>query len=67
MEGDGDPLDICVLSEKTFAHGSFFLHARPLGGLRIIDGAQADDKIIAVLEFDRPTDAWPTWTMFRRG
>jgi inorganic pyrophosphatase len=24
IEGDGDPMDICVLSEKTFAHGSFF-------------------------------------------
>jgi inorganic pyrophosphatase len=52
MEGDKDPMDICVLSEKTFAHGSFFLHARPIGGLRMIDGNQADDKIIAVLESD---------------
>lgn len=52
IEGDGDPMDICVLSEKTFAHGSFFLTARPLGGLRMIDGQQADDKIIAVLESD---------------
>jgi inorganic pyrophosphatase len=52
IEGDGDPMDICVLSEKTFAHGSFFLSARPIGGLRMIDGQQADDKIIAVLESD---------------
>jgi len=52
IEGDGDPMDICVLSEKTFAHGSFFLSARPVGGLRMIDGQQADDKIIAVLESD---------------
>jgi inorganic pyrophosphatase len=52
IEGDGDPMDICVLSEKTFAHGSFFLNAKPLGGLRMIDGQQADDKIIAVLESD---------------
>jgi inorganic pyrophosphatase len=52
IEGDKDPMDICVLSEKTFAHGSFFLHARPIGGLRMIDGKQADDKIIAVLEAD---------------
>jgi len=40
------------LSEKTFAYGGFFLHARPIGGLRMIDGNQADDKIIAVLESD---------------
>ena len=52
IEGDKDPMDICVLSEKTFAQGSFFLHARPIGGLRMIDGRQADDKIIAVLESD---------------
>lgn len=52
IEGDKDPMDICVLSEKTFAHGSFFVHARPIGGLRMIDGQQADDKIIAVLESD---------------
>ena len=52
IHGDGDPMDICVLTEKTFAHGSFFLRARPIGGLRMIDAAQADDKIIAVLESD---------------
>jgi inorganic pyrophosphatase len=52
IKGDGDPMDICVLSEKTFAHGSFFLRARPIGGLRMIDGNQADDKILAVLDAD---------------
>jgi inorganic pyrophosphatase len=52
IQGDGDPMDICVLTEKTFAQGGFFLRARPIGGLRMIDGQQADDKIIAVLEFD---------------
>ncbi|MGH9971230.1 MAG: inorganic pyrophosphatase [Pyrinomonadaceae bacterium] len=52
IEGDGDPMDICVLTEKTFAHGSFFLRAKPIGGLRMIDGQQADDKIIAVLVSD---------------
>src|SRR6476469_3427575 len=30
-DGDGYPMDICVLSEKTFAQGSFFLSARPIG------------------------------------
>ena len=52
IEGDGDPMDVCVLTEKAFAHGSFFLHARPIGGFRMIDGQQADDKIIAVLTSD---------------
>lgn len=52
IQGDGDPMDICVLTEKTFAQGSFFLKAAPIGGLRMIDGRQADDKIIAILEAD---------------
>ena len=52
INGDGDPMDICVLSEKAFAHGSFFLRARPIGGLGMIDGDQADDKILAVLDAD---------------
>lgn len=52
IQGDGDPMDICVLTEKGFAHGSFFLRAKPIGGLRMIDGHQADDKIIAVLVSD---------------
>jgi len=52
IKGDGDPMDICVLTEKTFAQGNFFVQATPIGGLRMIDGEQADDKIIAVLEAD---------------
>src|SRR5688500_9833549 len=52
IEGDGDPLDICVLTEKAFTHGDFFVRAVPIGGLRMIDGMEADDKIIAVLESD---------------
>lgn len=52
MRGDGDPLDICVLTEKSSPHGNFFVRAKPVGGLRMIDGVEADDKIIAVLESD---------------
>jgi inorganic pyrophosphatase len=52
LKGDGDPMDICVLTEKTFAQGNVFLKAKPIGGLRMIDGEQADDKIISVLEAD---------------
>ena len=50
--GDGDPLDICILTEKHFTHGDFLLHAIPIGGFRMIDGNEADDKILAVLESD---------------
>ena len=52
LRGDGDPMDVCVLSEKSFAHGGFLLRARAIGGLRMIDGDEADDKIVAVLEKD---------------
>jgi len=45
-------MDICVLTEKTVAHGNFFLRARPIGGLRMIDGDEADDKIVAILDDD---------------
>lgn len=50
--GDGDPLDICVLTERVIAHGDILVQAIPIGGLRMIDGNQADDKIIAVLAGD---------------
>lgn len=50
--GDGDPLDICVLTEKTIAHGDIIARVRPIGGFRMLDGNEADDKIIAVLRHD---------------
>lgn len=50
--GDGDPLDICVITEKTIMAGNFFVNAKPIGGLRLLDHGEADDKIIAVLEKD---------------
>ena len=50
--GDGDPLDICVLTEKVITHGDILVRAIPVGGLRLLDGNEADDKIIAVLEGD---------------
>ena len=52
VAGDGDPLDVCILSEKAFSHGDFLLRAIPVGGLRLLDRDQADDKIVAVLQGD---------------
>lgn len=52
IEGDGDPLDICVLTEKDVTHGDIIVKTRPIGGLRLLDHNQADDKIIAVLKND---------------
>jgi len=50
--GDHDPLDIVVLTEKEISHGDLLAEARPIGGLRMIDDNEADDKIIAVLVRD---------------
>ncbi len=49
IRGDGDPLDICVLCERPVTHGDILLRAVPIGGLRMIDKGEADDKIIAIL------------------
>lgn len=50
--GDGDPLDICVISEQPIERAEVILDARVVGGLQMIDGGEADDKIIAVLRND---------------
>jgi inorganic pyrophosphatase len=49
VRGDGDPLDICVLTDRPISRGEILLEARPIGGLRMVERAEADDKIIAVL------------------
>lgn len=50
--GDKDPLDICVLTEKPISHGDILVQALPIGGLRMLDSHEADDKIIAVMRDD---------------
>jgi len=52
LVGDGDPLDICILTEKSISHGDILVEAIPIGGFRMLDNNQADDKIIAVLKDD---------------
>jgi inorganic pyrophosphatase len=52
ITGDGDAMDICILTEKDITHGDILVMARPIGGFRMIDGNEADDKIIAVLHND---------------
>ncbi len=51
-EGDHDPLDICVISERPINVSEVILKARIVGGLPMLDNGEADDKIIAVLEAD---------------
>jgi inorganic pyrophosphatase len=52
QRGDGDPLDICVISERPINRAEVLLAARVVGGLRVIDHDEADDKIVAVLKND---------------
>ncbi len=56
--GDDDPLDICVLTEREVTHGNIIVPAVPIGGFRMIDGGEADDKIIAVLKSDEIYGHW---------
>lgn len=50
--GDGDPLDICVISERPIDRSDIILNARVVGGIGMVDRGEADDKIVAVLEGD---------------
>ena len=49
---DGDPLDICVMSERAITRSDIVLNARVIGGIQMIDNNEADDKIVAVLDND---------------
>ncbi len=56
--GDGDPLDICVLTERNIPTGDIIMEAIPIGGFRMIDKNEADDKIIAVMAKDEIYNKW---------
>lgn len=56
--GDDDPIDICVLTERPITHGDILVQAIPIGGFRMLDGGEADDKIIAVLKGDEVYQEW---------
>ncbi len=51
-QGDADPLDICVVSERPINRAEVIVVGRVVGGLQMIDQGEADDKIIAVLQGD---------------
>ena len=52
LRGDHDPLDICVLSERPITRNEILVRARVVGGFKMVDSGDADDKIIAVLDND---------------
>jgi inorganic pyrophosphatase len=52
-KGDGDPLDLCVISERPIDRTEVILSTRVIGGIHMIDRGEADDKIITVLDNDK--------------
>ena len=50
--GDGDPLDICVISERPITKSDIILQVKVVGDIQMIDHEEADDKIIGVLARD---------------
>lgn len=52
VSGDGDPMDVCVISERPINRADILLTARVVGGLQMLDGGEADDKVVAVLAQD---------------
>ncbi|MCP5156218.1 MAG: inorganic pyrophosphatase [Ectothiorhodospiraceae bacterium] len=50
--GDGDPMDVCVVSERPINRAEVIVRARVVGGFKMVDDGEADDKIIAVLQND---------------
>jgi inorganic pyrophosphatase len=48
---DGDPLDVLVLGSESVVPMSILV-ARPIGLMRMVDGGNPDDKIIAVHQHD---------------
>jgi inorganic pyrophosphatase len=66
-DGDGDPLDILVLSEHHIPRGDIILKARPIGGFCLVDDNEADDKIIAVLKGDKVFEQYKEITELPKG
>jgi inorganic pyrophosphatase len=58
LNGDSDPLDICVLTDRPIQHGNILVDCIPIGELRMIDQGEADDKVIAVLKDDSAFGTW---------
>lgn len=50
--GDSDPVDICVLTERPITKSNILVPAAVIGGFRMIDNNEADDKIVAYLRGD---------------
>ena len=53
LEGDEDPLDVVIFSERPIGRADVLAEAKVVGGLCTVDKGEADDKIVCVLPSDR--------------
>jgi len=56
--GDHDPIDICILTERPITSSNIIVPGIVIGGFRMIDNNEADDKIIAFLKGDMVYSEW---------
>ncbi len=56
--GDNDPLDICILTERPINNSNILIPGVVIGGFRMIDNNEADDKIIAYMKDDLVYSEW---------
>ena len=61
LAGDGDNLDVLVYTRVPIQSGALIL-VRPIGVLKMIDGGEQDDKVIAV----PATDVDPTYAEIKK-
>jgi inorganic pyrophosphatase len=58
---DGDPIDVLVMSNLPTFTGCV-VEARPIGLFRMLDKGSADDKVLAVLNYDPFFDEFTEYT-----
>jgi inorganic pyrophosphatase len=58
IKGDEDPIDICVLTERPISSNNIVVPAVVIGGIRMLDNDEADDKIVAFLRGDLIYSGW---------
>jgi len=56
--GDEDPVDICILTERPITTSNILVPGVVIGGFRMLDNNEADDKIIAYLKGDMVYSEW---------
>jgi inorganic pyrophosphatase len=56
VAGDGDPMDVCVLTEREINRGGIIVTARPIGGFRMFDGSRRTTRSSPCWRVTRPAE-----------